>query len=746
MEPDRWIEITPSEYAWELEALEYLKARLPDGEPFRAWSNFEFIAGDGSINEVDLLVVSLHKVYLVEIKSWSGTISGDSNTWRREVGGREFLVDNPLLLANRKAKKLGSILTAQKALAKKRRPFIEAVVFLSRMGVRCSLEGRARTGVHVSDSPGQSGHPSILDILSGNAGFDPRRPPSRIDPSLSRAFGQAMKQAGVRPSQRQRRVADYRIRELLLETDTYQDWEAEHISVPSSKRRVRIYPLRHASSESTRAERRLTAEREYKLLDGIVHDGILRVELLTDAEQGPALVFEHDPEAERLDHFLERRGNDGPDLATRLDLLRQLAEALKYAHERRVFHRALSPQKVLVLEPDSARPKLKVFDWRTGLHDAFPRSRAGRERTPATLTTLGLSGDDQADVYLAPETTQGPYLPEKLDIFSLGAIGYRLLGGQPPATTVVGLFDRLSVAGGLQLSDAVDGIHESLQLVIEGATEPEVSQRLGSVSEFLMEAYKAGRAVFLTSDHGHVLEADGVKLPGDGEGRWRSAATPATEPEIEIGGARVRAATGQERIILPWSETVRYGSKRNGYHGGVTLQEAVVPVGVYVGPGEVLEGWEPSPLAYPSWWNKDEPQRPHVRLPMAELVEPVSPSAPQPDLFAVAEHEQPASAARWDRLFGSDLYAAQRALAAKGAPDDDAVRAALDALYEADGRLPVPTLAKRLGVEPPHARRTIDGLQRLLNVDGLPVLRLNTDGEHLDLDVALLVGRFELKP
>ena len=43
MNPPRWTEITPSEYAWEREALDYLKAHLPDGEPFRAWSNFEFI-------------------------------------------------------------------------------------------------------------------------------------------------------------------------------------------------------------------------------------------------------------------------------------------------------------------------------------------------------------------------------------------------------------------------------------------------------------------------------------------------------------------------------------------------------------------------------------------------------------------------------------------------------------------------------------------------------------------------------
>ena len=295
MKSARWTEITPSEYAWEREALDYVRARLPDSEPFRAWSNFEFIAEDGSINEVDLLVVSLHKVYLVEIKSWGGVISGDPNTWRREVDGREFLVDSPLLLANRKAKKLIGLLKTQKALAKQRRPYVEAVVFLSRVGVRCRLEGRARTGVYLSAESERGNHPNILDLLGGNAGFDPRRPPQRIDRSLSTAFARAMDQAGIRPSQRQRRVADYVLRSLLLETDAFQDWEAEHGSVSGSKRRVRIYPLSRASSEAVRTERRRAAEREYQLLDGIAHDGILRVESLTNAEQGPALIFEHDP-------------------------------------------------------------------------------------------------------------------------------------------------------------------------------------------------------------------------------------------------------------------------------------------------------------------------------------------------------------------------------------------------------------------------------------------------------------------
>ena len=48
----RWQEITPSQFPWEREALAFVRERLPDHEPYHAWSNFEFIADDGTINEV----------------------------------------------------------------------------------------------------------------------------------------------------------------------------------------------------------------------------------------------------------------------------------------------------------------------------------------------------------------------------------------------------------------------------------------------------------------------------------------------------------------------------------------------------------------------------------------------------------------------------------------------------------------------------------------------------------------------
>ena len=42
-----------------------------------------------------------------------------------------------------------------------------------------------------------------------------------------------------------------------------------------------------------------------------------------------------------------------------------------------------------------------------------------------------------------------------------------------------------------------------------------------------------------------------------------------------LAGARVGANGG--RVIVPWSERTRYGMRKNGYRGGATLQEMIVP-------------------------------------------------------------------------------------------------------------------------------------------------------------------------
>jgi len=139
-----WITVTESNFPWEREALEFVRDQFPANEPYRAWANFEFIADDGSINEVDLLIISRYSIFLVEIKSRPGEVSGDSHTWIWRDGTREYFDDNPLLLTNRKAKKLASLLRKQLTVQKRRTPYIQSLVFLSDPAQRCKLTGPAR--------------------------------------------------------------------------------------------------------------------------------------------------------------------------------------------------------------------------------------------------------------------------------------------------------------------------------------------------------------------------------------------------------------------------------------------------------------------------------------------------------------------------------------------------------------------------------------------------------------------------
>src|SRR5437899_6363891 len=126
---ERWKEVSPSQFAWEREAFAFIRQGLPDCEPYRAWANFEFIADDGSINEVDLLVFTPEGFFLVEIKSRPGRLFGDAGTWQWESDGKLTTTDNPLIGANTKAKKLRALLQRQRASKSKGQvPFIEPLV------------------------------------------------------------------------------------------------------------------------------------------------------------------------------------------------------------------------------------------------------------------------------------------------------------------------------------------------------------------------------------------------------------------------------------------------------------------------------------------------------------------------------------------------------------------------------------------------------------------------------------------
>jgi serine/threonine protein kinase len=490
--------------------LELVREHLPDHEPWRAWSNFEFIDDQGRVNEVDLLLLCPRGLVLVEIKSRPGTVEGDAHSWAWSNEGRRTTADNPLLLANRKAKRLAGLLQQQDAFAKGRArvPYVAEAVFLSNVKPPLRLQNSLRKRVFLRGQPGRDKDDGIVQALVN--GLDAFHRDAHVDSDTVRAVERAMQQAGIRPSLAHRRIGDYELQAVIGEGEGFQDFTARHLS-QGSLRRVRLYAHAPAASNESRARLTRLAVREFQVLEGIDHPGILRVLDYRDSDRGPALILEHDPEAQRLDHFLRERGRKLSTEA-RLDLWRQIAEAIRHAHEKRLYHRALSPLSVVVRQPRSDRPRIKVMNWQTAARNdtslPTPQRTAGTAHIDEYLA-------DPARLYVAPEAREGLGPPgPHLDVFSLGTIGYLLFTNEPPASSPLELPEKLRRHDGLRISQAINGVNGYLDDLIHLCTKPDVGGRIESVAEFL--GYLAEVERELSSKPAAETVADpGEARPGD---------------------------------------------------------------------------------------------------------------------------------------------------------------------------------------------------------------------------------------
>ena len=482
MESPRWNIITPSQYEWERRGLDFIRTGLPDHDPYRAWANFEFQTSDGAIYEVDLLVLTKQGFWLVECKAWGGRISGDTGTWTRSQDGKVRSEDNPVLLANRKAKALVSLLRAQTAASKVRLPWLDALVFLSADDVQCELTGNARNRVVLQDRPKTEKRPEQKGVLAAltnreGPGIDPD-PRAAIDIRVAKALSRAMEQAGIRPSQRSRRVGDYILGDLIFDGPGYQDRLAKHASFENVFCRVRQYTVAHASSEEDRKRLKRAAAREFQIIQTLDHNGILPVLDYKEHENGPALLFRYlDPNAVRFDHYLATHGHK-LEPGQRLDLLRQIADAIRFAHRKRVIHRSLGPQSILVSDVASSSPRLQIYNWQVGVRE--------NTSTSAQLTSVENLIESPSLVYMSPEAlSDSRKVTEASDVFSLGAIAFHLFASRPPASNATELAKVLRSQKGLSISSVLDGAGPKLEELIQWSTHPDVLTRIGSVEDFL---------------------------------------------------------------------------------------------------------------------------------------------------------------------------------------------------------------------------------------------------------------------
>lgn len=482
MPASNWNAISESQFPWEREALQFVRERFPAHEPYRAWSNFEFLADDGTINEVDLLLFTPQGLFLVEIKSRPGRLTGDQRTWTWYDQGRVATSENPLFLANAKAKRLRSLLQRQKALrGKGQAPFIEALVFCSAENLQCELSAadRQRICLRDRDSDAAVRNGIMAAVLRRQCSGLDLTPKGEHDRPMARLVSQALEQAGVRGSQRHRRVSDYELQQVIDEGPGFQDWRAVHAQMPDAQRRIRIYSVPPGASAEEAETIERAARREFQILEGLRgHRGVLQALQFTRCDLGLALILEHDPLAVRLDHYLQvKRGQLSVD--AQLQLLRQIAEVVQFAHDKKVVHRTLSPKSVLVTEA-GGKFQVKLFNWQSGFREA------GSVGGVTATSHVDRLVDDASAAYLAPEALHdADLLGEHVDVFSLGAIAYLLFSGQEPAASGAELNEKLLNSPGLQLSAVMNGPLPALQELVQYSTHPQVDCRVDTASDFL---------------------------------------------------------------------------------------------------------------------------------------------------------------------------------------------------------------------------------------------------------------------
>ncbi|MEV7772730.1 BREX system serine/threonine kinase PglW [Kitasatospora sp. NPDC086791] len=515
---ERWFQSRRSGFQWEQEGLDHVRQLMPQAEPYRAWAGFQFTGPSGRVNECDVLIAVPGGLYLLELKGHPGRLVNHGDTWQFHAD-RVRTLKNPLHLTDLKAKELKEQLTRAARAMKvdpKRVPFIKPAVLLHSPDLVSELDEFQRTWVYGLNG-GSSGLPGIWDGLLGQP---PERENWRITAQTSQLLEQLMSRIGISHSTAHLRFGDdWRLEPRAL--DAGPGWEdrlaTRDDGLIQESGRVRIYLAgQGASSQQLQAIDR-AARREYQVLQGINHRGIVQAVQIREHVGGPAILFRHRSSDLRLDAYLDAYGGRlTPEV--RLDLVRQLAEAVRYAHNRSLYHRALSARSVYVsAREEGGDPVLRIADWQTAARDFETTLHRSLGDTPLDAGLIA----DVAQVYLAPETDQEFADPVDLDIFGLGSLAYLLITGRPPADRRSALVDRLAAEGGLHPYAVADGLSAALDALVFRATAADAQQRLESAEEFL-RLLDAAEADTAAPDPVGVADADPLTVqPGQVlEGGW----------------------------------------------------------------------------------------------------------------------------------------------------------------------------------------------------------------------------------
>ncbi len=160
-------------------------------------------------------------------------------------------------------------------------------------------------------------------------------------------------------------------------------------------------------------------KREIRVAAGLQHPHIVPV-LSTGEMEGMPYYTMPFVEGETLGERLHRTGPLAPREA--IGILRDVARALAYAHDRQIIHRDIKPDNIMLSGGSAV-----VTDFGIAKAISLSRDVSGGH----TLTQIGTVMGTPA--YMAPEQVAGdPSLDHRADIYAFGCLAYEVLTGRPP--------------------------------------------------------------------------------------------------------------------------------------------------------------------------------------------------------------------------------------------------------------------------------------------------------------------------
>ena len=170
-----------------------------------------------------------------------------------------------------------------------------------------------------------------------------------------------------------------------------------------------------------------------------------------------------------LKQYMERRGALG--WRETLHFSRQIARALRHAHERGIVHRDIKPNNIMLLKDGT----IKVADF--GI--AALENEANEQNGQAIGSVY----------YMAPEQARGESPDARSDLYSLGVVMYEMLTGAKPYTgnTLGEIAIKHMNAKPVPLHEKVPEVPPRLEEITMKAMQADITQRYQSAEEMLQD-------------------------------------------------------------------------------------------------------------------------------------------------------------------------------------------------------------------------------------------------------------------